>query len=270
MPAALKNIPFELLIFHRDVAMSCQLLQAGASAILIDFEHCGKEQRQKGFNTEINAQSVDDLRRLRAETDQAIMCRISGPDATEHEILSVIENGTDEIIIPMVDTPAEVDRIIAFTKDKCRVTVMIETKDGVLNAKSLAAMPINRIYVGLNDLHIQRGTKSIFAPLADGLLGEIRQNCSNVKFGFGGLTLPDCGTPVPAKHLYAEMARLNCCFTFLRRSFYRDIIGKDIGKELAGIQAAMQDMQSRTPDQVSKDHLETVQAVTQSHEFDHA
>ncbi|PCJ05054.1 MAG: hypothetical protein COB16_16890 [Rhodobacteraceae bacterium] len=259
----MRTTPFKFFVFHRELEMSCRLLQAGVSAILIDLEHRGKAQRQDGFDTEINVHSVDDLRRLRDETDKTIMCRISGPDASDSELSSVIENGADEIIIPMVRRPAEVERIIKRTDGHCRITVMIETVDGASQAGSLSDLSIDNIYVGLNDLHIQRGTRSIFAPLADGLLEKIRRRCANVGFGFGGLTLPNLGTPVPSMHLYAEMARLDCSFTFLRRSFYRDVSGRDLGEELANMKAAIQAMQARPPLVIAEDFLAMKKLISQ-------
>jgi hypothetical protein len=257
------ELTFELFLFHREVQLSCTYLKHGVSAIIIDLEHQGKHQRQAGFDTEINAHTIDDLRHLRAETEGSILCRISGPDASQDELLSVAENGADEIIIPMVRSPSEVERIIRQVGDTCRITVMIETVDAVKQAEALCALPIDRVYVGLNDLRIERNSESIFAPMTDGLLTQVRQHCLDVEFGFGGLTLPERGTPLPARHLYAEMSRLDCTFTFLRRSFYQDITGLNPKIELQNMQRTLHQMRNRTEDVVETHLQDMIKAIEQ-------
>ena len=69
----------------------------------------------------------------------------------------------------------------------------------------LARLPISRAYVGLNDLSIERKSRSIFEPLTDGLVDAIRP-LFTVPFGLAGLTLPECGRPIPCRLLIGEMA----------------------------------------------------------------
>ncbi len=245
--------PFELFLFHRDVDLSCQMLKSGVGAIIIDLESRGKKQRQAGFDTEINAHTAQDLRSLRAKTKGPIFCRVSGPDVSERELNEVVKSGADEIIIPMVRHVTEVERILRLVNDRCRVTVMIETQEAADQANALSVLPIERIYVGLNDLHIDRGTDTIFTPLVDGYLDRIRDECREVAFGFGGLTLPELGAPLAARHLYAEMARLDCSFTFLRRSFYRDVVGKESADEVKGMKSVLCKMQMRAPQAIRDD-----------------
>jgi hypothetical protein len=103
----------------------------------------------------------------------------------------------------------------------------------------LGKLPLSRVYVGLNDLAIDRKKRFIFSALADGTVDYIRQYIK-VPFGFAGLTLPDCGYPIPANLLYSEMARLLCSFAFLRRSFLRDIRGKNLAIEIPHIWVVVQ------------------------------
>ena len=77
------------------------------------------------------------------------------------------------------------------------------------------------MYVGLNDLSIDRGLANIFTSVADGTVGRVRNACAK-PFGFAGLTHPDGGAPIPCRMLVNEMIRLDCAFSFVRRSFRRD------------------------------------------------
>ncbi|WP_158284990.1 hypothetical protein [Hoeflea marina] len=252
---------FDLLLFHREVQLSCDFLEAGVSGIIVDLEHSGKHHRQAGFDTEINAHRIEDIRRLRDRTKGFILCRLSGPDASEEELSGIIESGADEIIVPMVRAPEQVERIARIAEDLCRIMVMIETVEATRHVEALCALPIGRIYVGLNDLRIDRKSDSIFAPLADGLLPALRQRCSGMPFGFGGLTLPELGAPLPARHLYAEMARLDCGFSFLRRSFYRDTADMDPAAALLRMRRALSEARGRGASAVQGQHREMVAAI---------
>lgn len=261
---------FDLLLFHREVDTSVACLKAGAAGVIVDLESGTKRQRQMGFDTEINDHSIADLKALRRRTDGALLCRLSRPDPDDQELSSVVGEGADEVIVPMLSNVAQAERLMRRVDGACKVTLMIETCGAVADSAKIAALPANRIYVGLNDLRIERGTRSIFAPLGDGLLEKLRANCDGVAFGFGGLTLPGKGAPLHVGHLYAEMARLGCGFTFLRRSFYRDIGNLSLDQALASVQREIQQYRRRSSAAIALDFEETSRAVQALPEFRHA
>ena len=156
----------------------------------------------------------------------------------------------------MVRSAGEVERALELVGGRVGLGILVETRDAVAAAGDLARLPLSRVYVGLNDLAIERGTPTIFAPLADGLLDELRERFAAVRFGFGGLTLPEAGTPLPCRLLMGELARLRADFTFLRRSFYRDVAGKDPEQEVARIRAAVAAAFARPPEAESADRSE--------------
>ena len=92
---------------------------------------------------------------------------------------------------------------------RCGVGVLVETVAAVEAVEELALLPLSRVYVGLNDLSIDRGTASLFDAIADGTVERV-VSAFDVPFGFGGLTEPELGDPVPCRLLIAEMARLRC------------------------------------------------------------
>ena len=174
-----------------------------------------------------------------------------------------VETGADELLLPMVRTPAEVERTLALVRGRAGLGILVETREAVAAADELARLPLSRVYVGLNDLSIDRGTATIFAPLADGTLDDVRERFEGVRFGFGGLTLPDAGTPIPSRLLAGELARLRCDFTFLRRSFFRDVAGRDVAAEVARIHEAMRDAFARAEDDVARDRADLVARVAE-------
>ena len=52
--------------------------------------------------------------------------------------------------------PSEVDRTLDLVAGRCGLGILIETQDAVDRAAALARRPLSRIYVGLNDLRIDR------------------------------------------------------------------------------------------------------------------
>jgi hypothetical protein len=248
---------FELALFATDLTVVREAVAGGVGTVVVDWEHEGKRTRQALADTEINGHTLEDLHRARAATSAHLLCRLNPPGArTREEVERALAGGADEILLPMVESPAQVDRVLSIVDGRAGVGILVETLAAVAAAEELARLPLSRVYVGLNDLAIERGTPSIFAPLADGLLEDLREWFSSVAFGFGGLTLPEAGAPLPCRLLIAEIVRLRAGFSFLRRSFYRDVAGRDVTREVPRILAAVGAALARTPEEEERDRGE--------------
>lgn len=244
---------FQLFLFSTDTSFIPLAVEAGVSGIVVDWETLGKGDRQAFADTQINCDTLDDLRRVRSCTQALVICRINcfGPTVAR-EIEQAIEAGADEILLPMVRTVEEVDAVVTLVAGRCGVGILVETLAATLLFEELARLPLSRAYVGLNDLAIDRKTPCIFTALSDGTLEHIRAPFS-VPFGFGGLTLPDCGHPIPSRLLIGEMARLRCNFSFLRRSFHRDIRNRQLSVEIPRLLDAVREACLRAPEDVTRD-----------------
>jgi hypothetical protein len=246
--------PFDLFVFHRNPALNAAALQGGASGIVVDFETRGKVERQSGFDTEINDHDWRDIREIRQHSDAYIICRINSINhGTDAEVNQAIELGVNEILIPMVRNLDEVTNVLELVDERVQVSAMIETMEAVKIARQLDQLPIARIYIGLNDLSICRGSDSIFSAVADGTVESIREKIQHTPFGFGGLTIPGYGAPLPVELFLHEMTRLNCQFTFLRRSFFRDTANRSIQDELPKILSAIRSSMSRNDESIRRD-----------------
>jgi hypothetical protein len=212
----------DLYLFTTDVDYARQALAAGIDGLVVDWEHLGKQQRQSGADTEVNHDTVEDLVRLRRAIDAPVLVRIhAAGEASVREVDEAIGGGATEILLPMVRSVDDVTRILDLIGGRCGLGILIETADAVRIAADLCALPLARVYVGLNDLSIDRGIANIFTSLADGTVERVRRACAR-PFGFGGLTHPEAGAPIPCWLLVNEMVRLDCAFSFVRRSFRRD------------------------------------------------
>jgi coenzyme F420-reducing hydrogenase delta subunit len=245
--------PFDLFLFSTNATFVRDAVAAGIDGIIVDWETRGKDVRQASADTQINYDTLDDLRRVRAATTARVICRINGVGATTAcEIEHAIDAGADEILLPMVRTPAEVVSVLEMVRGRCGAGILIETTSAAACAGDLAALPLSRIYVGLNDLAIDRGSASIFDAVADGTLERVRRACRGT-FGFGGLTLPSRGAPIPCRLLIAEMSRLECSFSFLRRSFHRDLAGVPLEHAVTLIREGLDAARARSSAAIARD-----------------
>jgi hypothetical protein len=252
---------FELFLFSTDPQVIRTAGIAGVHGFIVDMENKCKQTRQSGFDTQINLNTLEDLKTVRTCTDRKVICRVNGfGDHTPAEVEQVVDAGADEILLPMVRKPEEVLRTLDLIHDRCKLGILIETVDAVNSAAALDSLPLSRIYVGLNDLAIDRKLRCIFTSVADSTLDWIRPSILQ-PFGFGGLTLPEKGYPIPCRLLAGEITRLGCDFTFLRRSFFKDIAGHEMRIEIPRILDFITECRSRSSAQVDKDHAEFVDLV---------
>jgi hypothetical protein len=238
-------------------------LDAGIRSFIVDWEWRDKEERQRGADTEINRDGPDALELLRRLGAPRRSCRLNRSGAwTAGEVETAIAAGATDLFLPMVQRPSEAADLLALAAGRCRAGVLVETAEGVAAAPELARLPLDQVYVGLNDLAISRGSSQIFLAVTDGTVAALRRAFAPRRFGFGGLTVVDGGAPVPCRLLLAEMVRLDCDFTFLRRSFRRDVRGRDMAAELTRIHALARQLRQRCPSEVEADQAALTAAVS--------
>jgi hypothetical protein len=237
-------------------------------AVVVDWEVRGKDDRQQqspqimGIDTQISADDEHALHRARAATRGRVICRINSlGDETPHEVARAIEGGANDVLVPMLRTPEQLDTVLSLAGDQLGVAIMVETVDAVRNAAELVARPVAFAFVGFMDLAIDRRTPSIFAPIVDGTLEGLAPVLARVPFGFGGLTVPGRGHPVPGRLLVGEMIRLGASFSFLRRSFIADLGGGAPGPAIRAIREAVAASARRTSEATRADRAELVRIV---------
>lgn len=252
----------DLLLFSTDPALIGPAVEGGVAAIVVDWERRGKAERQLGADTAIAEEDAGDLERVRAATGARIVCRIDQPGPwSEEQAACAADLGADEVLVPMVRRRADVEPVLAAVGGRCGVGLLIETEEAVAAAAELATLPLSRVYVGLNDLAIERRSTSLFAPFADGTLDALREAVGGVPFGVGGLTVPGGGRPIPVELILGELARLRVDFTFLRRSFWRDVEGRDAAEAVRAIRAAASAAAARGPAEIEADRRRLLDAL---------
>jgi citrate lyase beta subunit len=161
-------------LFSTDPAFIHQAVAAGVDGITVDWERNGKPVRQAGADTQINADTLEDLRRVRASTDAQVICRINSYGATTAaEVEQAIEAGVNELFLPMVRSVTEVEAVLAQVNGRCGVGILVET---------VAATRI--VVVGvMRDPPARRRARSDARP---GAAGRRRRRCRRPAGGTGG------------------------------------------------------------------------------------
>lgn len=247
----------DLVLFENDAAAAAAALAAGIDGLMIDLEFAGKHRRQEGADTEISEHQPGDLDLAARLGARLRFCRVEGPGRWRPaQVEEVLARGATHVFLPMVEKPAEVELLLDQVAGRAAVGILVETEAAVAAAAALARLPIFGVFVGLNDLAIARRSKNLFAALADGTVERVRGAFAGKDFGFAGVTAMSRGEPLPARLLLAEMARLGATFAFLRRSFRRDMVGRDPHAEVAAIRRTWTELNARSAAAVAADHGE--------------
>ncbi|MDQ4088815.1 MAG: aldolase/citrate lyase family protein, partial [Actinomycetota bacterium] len=182
-----------LFAFANSAAPARAVVGAGATGVVVDWERRGKRRRQAGADTQINADTPDDLAAVRAAQAGVVLCRVNRWSRwTPAEIGLAVSLGADEVLLPMVRRPEEVDAALDAVAGRCGLGILVETTDAVRRVDALVERPLSRLYVGLNDLMIDRGGGPLFLALVDGTVDRVAAATlgAGIPFGVAGLTLP--------------------------------------------------------------------------------
>ena len=92
---------------------------------------------------------------------------------------------------------------------------------------------IDRIHIGLNDLHLGMGLDFMFELLSGGIVEYLSDTIKykDIKFGFGGIAKIGQGD-VPAEIIIGEHYRLNSQSVILSREFREKVIHQDFTNNL--------------------------------------
>lgn len=198
--------------------------------VFIDLEKIGKAQRQENRDTVKSDHSINDISKIKnvlTSTKLLVRCNKIG-EWSYNEIKAILDtNKVDMIMLPFFKTIEEVKIFFDICKEyNVRKALLFETIESLeLIDQIIKLFPIDYCHFGLNDLHIQRKTKSMFLPFFDGTLktpiNALKKG--NIKFGIGGIGPLNNTTlqPEPYK-LLIEHYRLGSQGVILSRSFKKD------------------------------------------------
>jgi hypothetical protein len=179
----------------------------------------------------------------------------------QEQVAVALEHGARAIMYPMATSCAEVEHFVKAVAGRARTVVQIETQSLVEQCAGLRDIGWDAAYIGLNDLMISRGGSWLWEPLLDGTIESIMHTLAGRVVGLGGVTVVGEGDPIRFTWLLREIQRLGCRMSFLRRSFLRDIVGRDMSLEIEAVRAAWRAACRRLPAAVQRDHEQFLLAL---------
>ncbi len=208
-----------------DPAIAGFVARRGVDRLFVDLEVMGKAERQGHLDTVQSVQTSEVVTRIRQSAPEAhLLVRINplhGGSATE--IDDVLARGADSIMLPMFHDRETLARFFDLLKGRAAAVPLFETVGAVDALPGLIGdLPLERLHIGLNDLHLERGDPMIFTPLAQGLLEEAATAMreGGVAFGIGGVARAGEGH-VPPELVLGEHVRLGSTAAILSRTFHR-------------------------------------------------
>jgi hypothetical protein len=239
-------------------------------AVIVDWERSGKAKRQQnaqssiGFEPSMGTDHPKDLDQVRSLFSGRLIVRTNPVGQTTNEELALARRcEANDVLIPMIQGGHEIDTARNLAGSALGVGVMLETLNAIQNLEEIVERRPDFCFIGLVDLALQRRTTSLFAPLTDSLLDRVANtlNQANIPFGFGGMTLPGFGAPIPVELLFGEMCRAGASFGILRRSFLSDLGSTPPGDALHAINNSVARLSKRTVGEVAQDRASLVAAI---------
>lgn len=217
----------KLMLLTGDPVFAKKADTCGVDRIFLDLEYINKADRQKGRNTFITHNTVDDIPPLREAVKNAeLLVRVNPINPlSKNEIDAVCNAGADLIMLPMVYDDDDVKTFVELVGGRAKTVPMIETAQSMARISDILDVDgVDELYIGLNDLHIGLGLTFMFEVLSGGLLDYMAEklHSKNIPFGFGGMAKIGEGT-LPAEKILAEHYRLGSSSVILSRTFRNEV-----------------------------------------------
>tara|TARA_B100001057_G_scaffold496431_1_gene597912 strand:- start:1219 stop:2046 length:828 start_codon:yes stop_codon:yes gene_type:complete len=213
-----------LMFVTNNILLARAADDAGVDEIFIDLEIYGKRDRQFGRNTVVSEHEIDDIPRIKSAVSSAsilVRCNPVG-DWTADEIDRIISAGADTVMLPFFKNEKEVQFFMSCVAGRAKTCLLVETIESLENLDLfLSVEGVDRIHIGLNDLHIAYKSSFMFEPFIN---GKIEKACKiarqyDVNFGIGGIAKIGSSLKPSPECLLAEHVRLGSSSVILSRSF---------------------------------------------------
>ncbi|MDQ2178543.1 aldolase/citrate lyase family protein [Marinifilum sp. D714] len=236
----------KLMILTAEPGFAKEAQDAGIDRIFFDLEYINKAERQKGRDTVLSDNNIDDIPKVRKVlTDSQLLVRINPiHQYTKDEIEKVIQYGADVIMLPMVFDEADAKTFVEFVGGRAKTCVMIETAQAMSRIDDILEVEgIDELFFGLNDLHIGLGLSFLFEVLSGGLVEYMAEKCkkNNMQFGFGGIARIGDGM-LPAEKILGEHVRLGSESVILSRAFKNAASNLPLKEEIQKIRKAIDEI----------------------------
>jgi len=232
---------------------------AGVNYIFYDLEVINKRERQRGRNTVISNNSIENVKEMKAALTKAeLLVRINPIHAnTELEIEKVINDGADIIMLPMIVDADDVRKFVELVDGRARTILLLETAQSLVRLSEIVDVDgVDEIFIGLNDLHISLGLDFMFELLSGGIIEYMSETIrkKNIPFGFGGIAKLGDGL-LPAEVILGEHYRLGSSSVILSRTFKNSLDdSSSLKREITKVRCFEEELKSWTDNQYAENN----------------
>ncbi|PYS33285.1 MAG: aldolase [Acidobacteria bacterium] len=229
----------ELCLITDKTEFAAEAEKVGIERIMLDLERTGKRKRQMGRDLFISDHIIASVPRMRAVLGKARLVVRVNPLSHKscEEIDAVIEAGADFMMLPYFHSVDEVRGFRSLVAARAKTILLVETKSAVEILPTLVKERLgDEVHIGLNDLRISLGNRTIFDPLCNGMIERLSAllRGEKIPFGVGGIArLSHDRLPINPEHVLAEQVRLEAGIGWLGRSFREDMENRRRPGELA-------------------------------------
>ena len=230
-------MPLNLMMLVDDPKAAIEAEKAGVNRVFFDLEVINKRERQRGRNTVISTNSIEDVKSIKEVlTTSELLVRINPMHAnTEYEVNKVLADGADIIMLPMIVDTEDVKTFIELVDGRAKTVLLLETGQALARLTDIVNINgFDEIFIGLNDLHISLELDFMFELLSGGIVEYMTQVIKekNIPYGFGGIARIGEGD-LPAEYILGEHYRLGSSSVILSRTFKKAISNKNsLAKEI--------------------------------------
>ena len=253
------------MILTSDPMFAKEAQDAGVERIFFDLEYVNKAERQRGRNTVISNNNIDDIPKVkRVLTTSSLIVRTNPIHAySKEEINKAIEYGADILMLPMVISASDAQKYVDIIAGRAKVCIMIETAQAMARIDDILEINgVDEIFIGLNDLHISLGLNFMFEVLSCGFVEYIANKClaKGIPYGFGGIARIGDGA-LPAEKILGEHIRLKSTSVILSRTFKGEVgDNKDftvsLAEEVHKVKDRLETIQEWSEGQLENNRLE--------------
>lgn len=260
----------KLFLFTTDLQQAKGAETASLDSVIVDWETKGKAARQGGYDVEINNDSPEDVSKLAGHLKIPVTVRVNCPgNYTATEIEMALDLGAKILMLPMAKNCWEVQSFLKRVRGRAQTLIQIETPELESEIQDFETLGWDYTYIGLNDFMIAKGGRSIWEYVLDGTVERIFQALRGRVYGFAGVTILGGGYPIRFTHILHELTRLGCGLSFMRRTFKKECLDRDMAKEVRAIRVAFEASRCRGPEAIAADHNRFLEAIREMlrHEY---
>lgn len=264
------HMTFMMIVNDPEIARFAH--DSGVERLFVDLEYMGKDVRQKGLDTWKSRQTAQDVTRIREAVPEVhLQVRINPlHDGTSDELDDVLARGADSVMLPMFHSLDDLARFLDLLADRAEAVPLVETAAALATVPQICeSLPLTRLHIGLNDLHLDMKLDFMFQPLAEGTLEEAAQalRSHDVSFGIGGIARAGEGIVSP-EYLLGEHVRLGSDAAILSRTLHRGAMNvqslqanMDFAAELAKLQEIYADFRTADAPRLERNRIETANRI---------